>query len=899
VFAELIERLARGATVVTPNLRLSAAVRRAFDWRARERGQLTWAAADVLPWNAWLERGFRDACLRGQGKRLLMSHWQARALWRRVIAEAPEALGLLQVDTTADLALEAWELAHAWRLLPALQTMLVGDEARAFLRWAHDYEALCAREQLTDHARLSDVVRDLALTGSLAMPSCLVLFGFDALSPQQEAMLGALRSRGVQVELAALSGDECPAVVLRHPGVIEEIRAAALWARSCVAANPQVRVGVVVPELNRLRTKIRWVFEEVLQPDAALHSGRIPPRPWNVSLGAPLSDWPLVHGALLLLELACGALSIHRAGLLLRSPFLGGAESERNARALLDARLRRLGDPHITLDALIYHAGVEGHAYSCGLLADRLTALRARLREFPASAQRVSYWGPALQSLLSAMRWPGERELNSEEYQTFEKWKELISSLAQLDLICAPVRLGSAVSLLRGLAADQLFQPETPEVPIQVLGVLESAQLQFDHLLVLGLTDDAWPRTARPNPLLPVELQRSRGLPGASADWELAFARRAQALWRRAAPRAVFSYHCADGDLTLGASPLLAGLPETTLGELAVEERDDWRIVAQGGAVLESVADWQASALPEGVVFRGGARLVQDQAACPFRAFAAHRLGAASLEHPHEGLDARDRGVLLHAALAALWSELSTQQRLTTMASSELAVVIERCVEQALKRLHARRASSFQTRFLELERERLVALLQEWLEVERGRSEFELVACEEGGTVSIGGVVLQLRLDRVDRLTRGGELLIDYKTGSTSIATWMGERPDEPQLALYCLARPTPPEAIAFGQVRRGQCALVGLSTQAGVAQGVKPLVSSAYVHEFPSWPALLATWRATLERLAAQFRSGAAPVDPKQRPMTCRNCDLSTLCRVSELVDRGSPTSGDEHAND
>jgi hypothetical protein len=303
---------------------------------------------------------------------------------------------------------------------------------------------------------------------------------------------------------------------------------------------------------------------------------------------------------------------------------------------------------------------------------------------------------------------------------------------------------------------------------------------------------------------------------------------------------------------------------------------------------VESVADWQASALPEGVVFRGGARLVQDQAACPFRAFAAHRLGAASLEHPHEGLDARDRGVLLHAALAALWSELSTQQRLTTMASSELAVVIERCVEQALKRLHARRASSFQTRFLELERERLVALLQEWLEVERGRSEFELVACEEGGTVSIGGVVLQLRLDRVDRLT-----------GSTSIATWMGERPDEPQLALYCLARPTPPEAIAFGQVRRGQCALVGLSTQAGVAQGVKPLVSSAYVHEFPSWPALLATWRATLERLAAQFRSGAAPVDPKQRPMTCRNCDLSTLCRVSELVDRGSPTSGDEHAND
>ena len=73
-------------------------------------------------------------------------------------------------------------------------------------------------------------------------------------------------------------------------------------------------------------------------------------------------------------------------------------------------------------------------------------------------------------------------------------------------------------------------------MPIQVVGVLESAQLEFDHLWVLGLSDDTWPRPARPNPLLPLELQRSRGVPRASAEWELAFARRAQAEWLRAAP---------------------------------------------------------------------------------------------------------------------------------------------------------------------------------------------------------------------------------------------------------------------------------------------------------------------------------------------------------------------------
>jgi len=44
--------------------------------------------------------------------------------------------------------------------------------------------------------------------------------------------------------------------------------------------------------------------------------------------------------------------------------------------------------------------------------------------------------------------------------------------------------------------------------------------------------------------------------------------------------------------------------------------------------------------------------MVKDQAACPFRAFAAHRLGAEGLQFPHTGLDALERGTLVHRVLA-------------------------------------------------------------------------------------------------------------------------------------------------------------------------------------------------------------------------------------------------------
>ena len=132
-------------------------------------------------------------------------------------------------------------------------------------------------------------------------------------------------------------------------------------------------------------------------------------------------------------------------------------------------------------------------------------------------------------------------------------------------------------------------------------------------------------------------------------------------------------------------------------------------MTAQDAADQEQFTDWQGLPLPEGSAFRGGARLLQNQSACPFRAFAVHRLGAASLDHPHEGLDARDRGILLHAALSELWSKLATQQRLEMMPHDELASVIAGAVDSALARLRRTRASSFQARFLELERARLAS----------------------------------------------------------------------------------------------------------------------------------------------------------------------------------------------
>jgi probable DNA repair protein len=437
-------------------------------------------------------------------------------------------------------------------------------------------------------------------------------------------------------------------------------------------------------------------------------------------------------------------------------------------------------------------------------------------------------------------------------------------------------------------------------VPVQVMGLLESEALEFDHLWVMGLHAEAWPRPVHPNPLLPVELQRRLGLPAGSPEWELAFAQRMLATWRCAAPQVVLSFPQTEDDRTLLPSPLVAELPRV-LDPVEGASPPGLRELLHATRRLEELEDVQGSVLPLGATFTGGARLLLDQAACPFRAFAAHRLGARGLEQTHEGLDPRERGNLLHAALTVLWAGLRDSDALLALEDGALGERVAGAVAEALQRGQRKRGAPLPAGFLALERERLCELLLEWLRLERVRAPFEVVGTEQPLAADLGGLHLELRADRVDRLRdeARSQLLIDYKTGDAAVKAWFGARPDEPQLPLYALASDPPPAGLAFARVRRGQCDFAGLTALAGQVPGVEGLPQAKRHGAAADWPAQLAQWRAALDALAEQFRTGPAPVDPKAYPHTCRFCDLATLCRVSELRDAAEADEADADAQD
>lgn len=853
-----------GATLLTATRRLARALRQAHAARQRAAGLRCWETPAILPWDAWLDELTRECLPATRVPTPAQEQW----LWEHALRDSGDDDGLLQVRPTAARAREAWNLWHVWRLPAEAVRGQATRETETWLRWAGHYRRLCAQHGWIDAARLPDETAR-ALTEDHVAGRTLLLCGFDELTPQRQAFLQRWRELGGSArEVEAEARRETPIQSRRaYPDSHAEIRAAANWAREILETSSDARVGLVVPAVGALRAELWRVFSEVFHPSSLLPPYAEPPtRAFNLSLGEPLAGNPLIRAALDALALLRGAVEFRTWSALLRSPYLGDADSERDVRARLEVKLRARRAPQLSLEEAVWNARKFAAAPA---FVQRLEALKDLSAALPARGMPHE-WLATFDTALRTLGWPGERTLDSRDYQAAQAWRNLSFDLAALSPIRPHLGLDEALAKLEELAGDALFQPESPDAPVQILGPLEAGGLEFDHLWLLGLHEDIWPPAPEPNPFLPLALQRKYGLPRASARRELDYARLLTDRLLASAPEVVVSYPLRDGERELAPSPLIAALPLAS-GEATYAEPFRLR-----PAPLSLVEDVQGPPLHAA---RGGAGLLKSQAACPFQAFARYRLRVSDLETPAEGLDAGQRGNLVHRVLELLWRELASLEGLLARSPDDLAAMAARAACQALE--DAGRDFPFlrrQARLLELESERLARLALDWLEVERRRATpFEIAALEQQLDIELAGLNIACRADRIDRLPDGSLCILDYKTGKAAPAQWDDERPEEPQLPLYALAvedAGEAPAALLYARLKRGEFKFLGAAGAEDVAPGVKAA---------EDWPEQLSLWRERLSALATEAAAGHAAVSPRNGAETCRYCHLAVLCRIHE----------------
>ncbi len=880
----LAAALSAGQTLVVPTAQRATALRLGFAARQLAAGHRVFRTADVRSLSGWL---------RGQSPRRTdarpLRHLGASEewlLWREAVAEAAARLSLPAAAGLVDAVRQSATLLYEWCIAP--ESLLRAGTPEAMLL----YESLVAMDaRLQDRSAAASwrTLQQLAADPPGRMP---LFAGFTSHTPARAALLAAWGQRGSVAPPPAAAFAAAPASFAPAADPGQELMLVARWCGERLRATPGARLLVVVPDLARRRSEVRRVFDTQLDPGYLYRAATAPEAAvYALEGGQALHSYAPIAAGLSTLRLLMQPVELSEASQWLR----GGSwpQPDTALRARLDVWLRSVVPPRLNAEQLLRALrsappGLLAHADAVAAVIRRaLDALgggpRVPLGEWSARFARVF----AIFDLTAR----AARQRSSHTQQVLQRLDELLQECAGLPPAFGQFDALEALSLFTQLLMRTRFEPATGDAAVVVTASFADPILRYDGIWVSGLHAGTLPEHARYDPFIPAALQREAGIIAADAAALVGQAQRALATLCRSSHEFIVSAPAHADDLELAASPLLA--PYTAHRYDGPSHPDgDVAHAIRAARSIERYEDEPGLPWTDGVPLPAGTRAIELQSRCPFRAYAQLRLGADPLEAPVPGITPRERGRMLHRALELLWQGLGGSVALAAArADQSLPDLINAGVAQAAEEIlqgadpdgaddaafsiAADATGLQQLRRAAISRElgRAGRLISALCEVEVARAPFVIQELETAHRVQVAGALINVRIDRVDRLDDGTHAILDYKSGRAVTPDWEVERTTHPQLLVYLLAAGVPVSALAVAHLDPKSVVFKGIGDQDGRLPGIKG---------GGDWAAQQSAWRQQVAELAGDFVRGQASVDPAQR--ACDYCHLHAFCRIADV---------------
>jgi probable DNA repair protein len=892
IWQDTLSRLKDGQLLITASNRQRDYLHQVY--RTAQPGNV-WYRANILTFNDWLKQILETIQMSANIQTpSLLSKAQALYLWEQVIRAADDPL--LNIPLAASKAYRAAEILHHWQATDSLDSELQFNErveTREFREWYQEIKATCLDKNLMPPYELLEFILahldQVNWTGSQKHSEILTL-GFQQPEPIQVSLFNAFSSHGFQFRDVSPQVQPADVGRLEFKDQASELKHCALWAKQHYDADPTARLAIIIPELAQHRDLVRRYFSKVFQVNYWLDPQHQPEQIVDISLGLALNEYPLVSDLLMLLRLVEGRLAQHELIHLVQSHYLVGNNKNPGLLIRMIKQQRRMDYNRAQIQNLLIDNiepdAQEGIAYFADIIAS--------LDTFRDRRCHASEWVRHLSDFIQSVQYADESMLKSHEYQTREALFKQLENLATFDLITHEMSWFDWFDLFKRQLANSLFQPQTPDCPVQVMGLFEALSIQFDAIRMVGVDNNLWPARTNPNPYLPFGLQKQLEMPNANPARELQLCQQQFASLQQQCSSLLMSHVNDTGDEGHKVSPLLE---RVRIVDSRVPGSVDWLQetiqVNRADILAEPIPDNQVSAITDDHV-KGGAHVLKAVAECPFSAFVHYRLRTQDPKEPKRDMDTMDKGNLLHGLLETLWRDAFQHdhvQLLAQMQQPGFEELLSGYVTSALETFNLDHNRRYRHKSLQLEHKRLVRLLKEWFELEAGRQPFKVIEQEQKHQVTLAGKTIDIYIDRVDQLADGSHLVLDYKSGQISVKDWFGERPRAPQLPLYACVldeQQKTVSALAYGEVKFQESKFTGVSDSSETNPVLRNSVEKNKYTEAASLDEQIPIWREELASLMARYARGDSAVAPKDES-SCQFCDLAGICRIKEVRERDS----------
>jgi probable DNA repair protein len=891
----LDSELQDGWIILTPNHRTAVQVHESYGAFLKQHSQPSVRPSpEIFPVDIWIKNIFHELLVHEKDLQAntLLESYQELILWKKIIAESEISNPLLRLENSASKVLEAYRLLVQWQIsvenLEGYQNKISDsshlDDCTAFLHWLKKYQDYCHKEGLTSFSELLKSLIPYLEKHADLLPEKIILLGFTEPPPLYQAFFSILQAtkKVKHLQWKLTSPDITKKSCADH---VSEINAAVKWSKDILESNSDAKIAIITNELSAQYALLQNHLGTVYPAQANQNSV------FYIDSAIKLTkDYPEFQELTELLRLNLPELSGEDVCHILRSPLLL-AQEEEHARAALEHYLRRKQQSVVRsaqLRNLLNNEKSQWHSPGLGQALEQCENLRRK----QSRQQSLHDWAELFEEQLAILIWSDNAVFQKRQF-LLSCWQQVLENFKKLAFLHNKMTFKQAFNLLQQLISSFSHSENRQEAPIQILTPVDARGLRFSHVWFMGLSDLQWPAFQYPNPFIPVSLQRSEKFPDSSP--ELSHENAKQILLEiqsNTSEQLVLSYPRTNTDGELLPSPLLNSL--TT--ESAFPEKNESSLQLHPFSLQSFQANKQSKPIEyleetshletsESEILKGGSSLIANQAECPFRAFAIHRLKAEELKEFTYGIPATDIGSAIHLVLEKLWGQLKTQRALSTLNNEELQIIISSACASGIEFLRNKHPYLFHPAYAELEEKRFIKLTQNWLEQEKLRSCFEVMEKEFKVQWQHAELSLDLKIDRIDQLDKG-YAVIDYKSGSSKPAITDDLRPSDPQLLLYADALDQqelfkPVNALLYAQVNISSLSYQGISlddeTLSGT--GLNHLKNFA---DYATWDDLKQHWKQVLSTLAQEFLDGFLAVEPKSNS-SCQYCHLQALCRIQE----------------